>query len=178
MAQIPPVCCPAIRAALCSFFVWCFSGRLPIGIAHFDPLKGGNACQFVVGCLPTTIPVFFTPKTKGNACHFFRGCLLVPFRFQNRPFRRQTRLNLAPEVSILGFGSAECRGLAVLLRTWREEPTRLHNDELPLRNYFLTLLLPPSLLSRVRCGPSAFCKRGAESSNLSKHGQGSLAGPL
>ena len=72
-------------------------------MAHFKPLKGENARRFFVGCLPTAIPDFLTPKTRGNACHLFRGCLLVPFRFQNRPFRRQTRLNLAPERSIFGL---------------------------------------------------------------------------
>jgi hypothetical protein len=34
------------------------------------------------------------------------------------------------------FGSAECRGLAVLLRTWREEPARLR--DLPLRISFFS----------------------------------------
>ena len=41
--------------------------------AILKPLKGGNACHFFVGCLPTTILRFLTLKRRGNAREFFFG---------------------------------------------------------------------------------------------------------
>ena len=51
------------RAALCTFFGGgVFPGRLPIGMPPFHSLKGGNARQFFVGCLPTGMLDFKAPK--------------------------------------------------------------------------------------------------------------------
>ena len=61
------------------FFCWCFSGRLPIGMAHFKPLKGGNARQFVVGCLPTAIPDLLLLKQGEMLVIFFVGVYWFPF---------------------------------------------------------------------------------------------------
>ena len=85
------------------FFLGCFSGRLPIGMAHFKTPEGGKLLSIFCWLLADRSVRFLTLKTRGNACQFFRWCLLVPFRFQNAPFRRQTRLNLAPERFILGL---------------------------------------------------------------------------
>jgi hypothetical protein len=47
-------------------FLTCFSGRLPIGMRHFQPLKRGSARQFFVSCLPTGMLDFKPLQEEGR----------------------------------------------------------------------------------------------------------------
>ena len=73
MAQIPPVCCPAIKAALRSFFWGRFSGRLPIGMVDFKTPEGGKRSPIFFWLLAGRNSLIFTPKRRGNAREFFFG---------------------------------------------------------------------------------------------------------
>ena len=85
------------------FFLGRSFGRLPIGMVHFKTLEGGKLSSIFCWLLAGRNSPIFNPKNKGKCCHFFFWVLCCPFRFQNAPFRRQTRLNLAPERCILGL---------------------------------------------------------------------------
>ncbi len=63
------------------FFCGCFSGRSSTGMAHFKPLKGENARQVFVGCLPTAMSDYKPVKegeTLVNLLRVLFGSFSVP----------------------------------------------------------------------------------------------------
>ena len=103
----------------------------------------------------------------------------------NGPFRRQSQLNFGAGSVHFEFGSAECLGFVVVLPfshlargtrgTRGVHPTTSSTQRRIAKTSEILTLLPAKPRAWVAVGPSAeWCKI----QHLSKHGQGSLAGPL
>ena len=113
------------RAALCTFCLAVFPGRLPIGMSHFHFLKRGIARKLFFRCLPTGMLDFKTLqeghlnkytklslRLKGSTMHiFFPGLLQIGmfhFHFLKRGNARHFLLAACrPDPSILKFYKKE-----------------------------------------------------------------------
>ena len=103
----------------------------------------------------------------------------------NGPFRRQSQLNFGAGSVHFEFGSTECLGFVVVLPfshlargtrgTRGTPPTTSSTQRRITKTSEMLSLLPTKPRAWVAV---ALRPNGVESKNLSKHGQGSLAGPL
>ena len=88
-------CCPAIKAALCSFLggVFLVACRSELPILH--PLKGGNACHFLLAaCRPQFSD--FKPLKDGEMLDNFFWVLFCPFPVPKWTFPVSNLTHLGP----------------------------------------------------------------------------------